>query len=611
MTAILPNCWSESEQQAIREQLDRILKSGPFQQSRRRQRFLEYIVNETLAGRGERLKGYNIALAVFDRTETFDSNIDPIVRAEAARLRDRLREYYEVDGPDDPVRIELPKGTSTPQIEFRQPATPGTRLQRPDATTPDRPLDPSQGSVASQPRAGKTSFGVLAASVIAILLVLLAGFSAWRWWVPSTPLSEKASIAVLPFESIGNDPRWDRFADGITEDIVTDLAHSKDLFVVARNSTEVYRGKPADVRNVGRDLGVRYVLEGSIQPLGDQIRVTAQLIDTRTGGHVWSDRYDRPATDLFKVQSDVTGKIAATLTGYAGAVAEAERSLIRRKPPSDLTAYETYLLGLEAKHRVTKEGLDEGERLFRKALEIDPQLARAYVGLTCIYEYRIDLDLGPSVADNLTKMMDAARNAVRLDPNDGETQLALGHAFAYQGMADQALEQFAKAEALAPNSADLLINIAWFLPNFGQADRAVELTEKALKLNPNYPDWYNQELRDVYFFGRQFDKSVKYAKLVTTDHPFATNYAYLAAASAMTGDMTGAKAAAAEVVRLDPNWSVEKYMSDGGGYPDDAAMLFVEGARKAGVTACVPADKLPNLIHIKTCDEERTHLAAG
>jgi len=354
------------------------------------------------------------------------------------------------------------------------------------------------------------------------------------------------------------------------------------------------------------------VLEGSIQPSGDQIRVTALLIDTRTGGNVWSDRYDRPATDLFKVQSDVTEKIAATLTGYEGAVAEAERSLIRRKPPSDLTAYDTYLLGMEAKHKVTKEGLDEGERLFRKALEIDPQLARAYVGLAYIYVYRIDLGLGTSVADNLTKLMDAARNAVRLDPNDGETQLVLGDAFAYQGMADQALEQFAKAEALAPNNADLLILIAWFLPQFGQPDRAVELTEKALKLNPNYPYWYNQGLRLVYFFGRQFDKSVKYSKLITD--PFATDYAYLAAASAMAGDMAGAKVAAAQVVRLDPNWSVEKYLSDSGGYPDDAAMLFVEAARKAGVTACVPADKvssIPNLIHIKTCDEARTHQATG
>jgi TolB-like protein/Tfp pilus assembly protein PilF len=607
VTAVSLNCWSESDQKAIREQLVRILNSGPLHQSQRRQRFLEYLVNETLAGRGERLKAYNVALEVFDRPETFDPAIDPLVRIEAARLRDKLREYYGTDGQGDPIHIDLPKGTYTPQIEFRQPTTPDPRPDRPNATTAEL----SQGPAASQPPSRKTPVGFLVAT-IAVLFALLAGFTAWRWWAPSAPLSEKASIAVLPFENIGKDPKWDRFADGVTEDIVTDLSHSKDLFVVARNSTEVYKGKPADVRTVGRDLGVRYVLEGSIQPLGDQIRVTAQLVDARTGGHVWSDRYDRPATDLFDVQSDVTGKIAATLAGYEGAVAETERSLIRRKPPGDLTAYETYLLGMEAKHKVTKEGLDEGERLFRKALEIDPELARAYVGLAYIYVYRIDLGLGTSATDNLTRLIEAARNAVRLDPNDGEAQLVQGFAFAYQGMADQALDQFARAETLAPNNADLLMNIAWLLPQFGQPDRAVELTGEALKLNPNYPYWYNQGLRLVYFFGRQFDKSVKYAKQITT--PFAVDYAYLAAASAMAGDMAGAKAAAAQVARLDPNWSVEKYLSDSGGYPDYAALLFVEGARKAGVSACVPADKLssiPNLIHVKACDEERTHQAAG
>jgi TolB-like protein/Tfp pilus assembly protein PilF len=603
VTAILLACWSESDQTAVRDQLGRILSSGPFLHSRRRQRFLEYIVTETLAGRGERLKGYNIAVEVFDRPESFDPAVDPLVRIEAARLRDKLREYYESEGQNDQIRVDLPKGAYAPHIEIRRPVA-----NKADALAQNG----STGTARTRWGFLETPFRTLGTSIIAILLLLLAGFGAWQRWNSFAPLPEKASIAVLPFESIGNDPKWDRFADGITEDIVIDLSHSKDLFVVARNSTEAYRGKPADVRAVGRDLGVRYVLEGSIQPSGDQIRVTALLIDTRTGGNVWSDRYDRPATELFKVQSDVTEKIAATLTGYEGAVAEAERSLIRRKPPSDLTAYDTYLLGMEAKHKVTQEGLDEGERLFRRALEIDPQLARAYVGLAYIYDYRIDLGLGTSVADNLTKLMEAARNAVRLDPNDGETQLVLGHAFAYRGMADQALEQFAKAEALAPSNADLLINIAWFLPQFGQPDRAVELTEKALKLNPNYPYWYNQELRLAYFFGRQFDKSVKYAKQITT--PFATDYAYLAAASAMAGDMAGAKVAAAQVVRLDPNWSVEKYLSDGGGYPDDAAMLFIEAARKAGVAACVPVDKLssmPNLIHIKACDEERNPNAAG
>src|SRR6478735_5531865 len=343
VTAISLSCWSESDQKAIREQLDRILNSGPFHQSQRRQRFLEYLVNETLAGRGERLKGYNVALEVFARPETFDPAVDPLVRIEAARLREKLHEYYWADGRDDPIHIDLPKGSYTPQIEFRQPATPGPQPDQPNATTADRRLNLSQGPAASQPPSRKTPVGFLV-STIAVLLALLAGFTAWRWWAPSAPLSEKASIAVLPFENIGKDSKWDRFADGVTEDIVTDLSHAKDLFVVARNSTEVYKDRPADVRSVGRDLGVRYVLEGSIEPLGDQIRVTAQLVDARTGGHVWSDRYDRPATDLFKVQSDVTGKISATLTGYEGAVAETERSLVRRKPPSDLTAYDTYLL---------------------------------------------------------------------------------------------------------------------------------------------------------------------------------------------------------------------------------------------------------------------------
>jgi tetratricopeptide (TPR) repeat protein len=208
--------------------------------------------------------------------------------------------------------------------------------------------------------------------------------------------------------------------------------------------------------------------------------------------------------------------------------------------------------------------------------------------------------------------VETARNAVRLDPSDGETQLVLGHAHAYRGMTEQALDQFAKAETLAPSNADVLILIAWYLPPLGQPDRAVELAEKALRLNPNYPYWYNQGLRYVYFFGRQFDKSVKHSKLVTD--PFATDHAYLAAAHAMAGDMAAAKAAAADVERLDPKWSVEKYLSDGGGYSDDVALLFVEAARKAGVRACVPADELaslPNLIRVKACDEARAQQAAG
>jgi TolB-like protein len=592
VTAIPFESGSEPDQNAIREELGRVLNSGPFAQSRRRQRFLEYIVNETLAGRGDRLKGYTIAVEVFDRPETFDPVTDPLVRIEAARLREKLREYYDTDGRDDPVIIELPKGAYTPHIAFRS---------EPSSST-------ASSAIKTEPRSRTTAWAL---SALAVLL-LLAAFGTWRWWTASPPLSEKASIAVLPFENIGRDPKWDRFADGITEDIVTDLSHSKDLFVIARNSTEIYRDKPADVRSIGRDLGVGYVLEGSIQPSGDQIRVTAQLIDTKTGVHVWSDRYDRAATDLFDVQSDVTEKIVATLIGYEGAVAEAERSLLRRKPPANLSAFHTYLLAMEAKHKVTKESLTEAEGLFRKAIGLDPQLARAYVGLVDVQCYLIDLGLAPSVEEALSKMMEAAKLAVKLDPTDGKTHLALGWAYAYHRKPEQARAEFARAETLAPSDADVLLLIAWSLPVLGEPTKAVSLAERSLRLNPHYPDWYNQGLSLAFFFGEQFDKSVKYRLLVK--EPFALDYAFLAMAYAYLGRTGDAEAAGANVVKLDPTWTAERYLSEAGGYAEKEAELFVNGARKAGLPACIPADKLkdmPNLISVKSCDEERARQATG
>ena len=607
MTDVSLKVWSESEDRAIRAELDRIMKSGPFQQSRRRQRFLEYIVSEALAGRGERLKGYNVGLEVFDRPETFDPLADPVVRVEAARLRDKLREYYETEGLGDPVRIELPKGSYAPLIVIRTTVT-----ERSEQTDPHVARSP-----ASQPwLAPLLDDRPLAGAIIATLLILLFTFNAWRVPQTSPQMTEKASIAVMPFASIGDDPLWRRFAEGMTEDIITDLSQSKDLFVVSRHSTEVYRGKSIDVRDVGRELGVRYVLDGGIQPSGNRIRVTAQLIDARTGGHVWSNRYNRPAADLFSVQSDVTEQIAATLAGYQGAVAEAERSLIRRKPPADLTAYEHYLLGMEAKHGgasggITKEGLEDAERNFRKALEIDPQLARAYVGLAYVYEYRLDLGID-AAEQNFSRLAQVARNAVQLDPNDGETQLVLGHAYSYQGMPDKALEQFAKAEALAPNNADVLILIAWYLPQLDQPERAVSLAEKAIRLNPHYPNWYNQGLRYVYFYAGKFETAVKYTKLVPD--PIALDYAYLAAAYSMIGDMEAARGAAAVLKSRDSGWSAEKHLSDSGGFPDRLANLLIDAARKAGMTSCVPAHgiaKMPNLTRARSCDEERSRKPQG
>ncbi len=421
-------------------------------------------------------------------------------------------------------------------------------------------------------------------------------------------LDGRPTLAVLPFVNIGDDPKWQRLADGITEDIIADLAHSKDLLVIAGSSTAVYKGKPVDIRQIGRDLSVKYVLEGSIQSIGERIRVTAQLIEAASGSHVWSERYDRPVEDLFAVQNDVAQRIAATLTGYEGAIAEAERSLLRRKSPANLSAFDTYLLaeGSTWAHKVTKAGLIEAEGLIRKALQLDPQLARAYALLADVQSYLIDHGFAPSVEEALSKMLEAGEKAVQLDPHDGRTHYALGLAYTYHGKWEQALAEFHWAETLAPSDAGLLLLIAWVIPQFGEPGRAVSLAERALTLNPLYPDWYNQGLSTVFFFGEQYDKSVKYRLLVK--EPLALDYAFLAMAYAYLGRTGDAKAAAANVKKLDPTWIAERYLIEAGGYADKEAELFVDGARKAGLPACVPADMLkdmPNLIRVKSCDQQR------
>jgi tetratricopeptide (TPR) repeat protein len=206
--------------------------------------------------------------------------------------------------------------------------------------------------------------------------------------------------------------------------------------------------------------------------------------------------------------------------------------------------------------------------------------------------------------------MEAAEKAVQIDPDDGKTHLALGGAYAYHGKAEQALAEFDRAESLSPSDADLLLVIAWSIPGFGETERAESLAERALKLNPHYPDWYNQALSYVYFFGEQYDKSVKYRLLVK--EPVALDYAFLSMAYAGLGRTGDAETAAANVIRLDPTWVAERFLSDGGGYAEKEAELFVNGARKAGLPDCVPADKLkdmPNLIRVKSCDQQRSKIA--
>lgn len=600
---------SKCDVAAVRAQVRRITDSVAFRHSERRQNFLRYVVEESLAGRADRLKGYVIATEVFERPPSFDPQVDPIVRIEAGRLRDKLHEYYATEGSSDSIVIDLPKGGYKPTIKSAD-TTSSAWIENPAA------VPTLQTSTVVDTRVAATS--TLESSMpitrrfalpVGIVCVLLGLWWLWNSSSQGYGVLDRPSIAVLPFENLGDDSKWSRFADGLTEDIIADLARYRDLVVIARSSTQRYKDLQTDAREIGRRLGVKYVLEGSIQTVRERIRVTSKLIETKSGSHVWSERYDRQADDLFSVQNDVTQSITAALGSYSGAVAEAERRQIRRKPPASLTAYDSYLLGVEAKHKVTKESLSEAEALLTKSIELDPQLARAYVALVDTYWYQIDLGLTSSVPETASKMLVAGEKAVAFDPADGRTHYALGLAALYNGKVEVAATEFKTAERLAPSDADTLLTIAWSLPGLGQSDHAVELAERALVLNPHYPDWYNQGLSYVYFFGGHYAKSAQYRLLVK--QPAAIDYAYLAIAYAQLGQIEKMAEAAAEVRRNSPTWIAEVYLSESGGYRDHEAELFIDGARRAGLEACAPAQAIVNhssFVPVKSCTEWRAKL---
>ena len=220
------------------------------------------------------------------------------------------------------------------------------------------------------------------AAALATLAILVG---AWQFW-PVEMASAKPSIAVLPFNNYGGDEATGRLADGLTEDIITDLSRMSEIDVIARNSTEAYKGKPVDVRQIGRDLNVRYVLEGSIQRQGERIRATAQLIDAQTGAHVWSEQWDRPVQDVFAVQTEIADHILSQFEVSTGPIKSAELGAARRKRPQSLTAYDLNLLGVEKQLSPTAESVAESIEILKQAVAADPGYARAWINLAWAHD---------------------------------------------------------------------------------------------------------------------------------------------------------------------------------------------------------------------------------
>jgi TolB-like protein/class 3 adenylate cyclase len=339
----------------------------------------------------------------------------------------------------------------------------------------------------------------MAAALLPMLLITGVGTSSFQ--LVDTATAEP-SVAVLPFDNLGRDDATRRLADGFAEEIITDLATFPEFDVVARNSTEIYRGKGVDVRQVSKDLGVGYVLEGSIQRQGEQIQITAQLIDGNSGTHVWSERWDRPTRDIFAVQTEIAEQVTDKLRGGARLIQTAGRGAAQRKRPDNLTAYEFYLLGAEKLEPMTPADNEEAIRLLNRAVELDPGLARAWVELSHAHSLSSQFGTDPTAARKAA--MAAADRAVMLDPSDAQAHAALGVRLCEIGELGRAEAAFETALSLGPGSAEILTLYASWASSFGEPQRGAEVVDRVIRLNPNYPMREAGFLSYAYFMAGRY-----------------------------------------------------------------------------------------------------------
>ena len=403
---------------------------------------------------------------------------------------------------------------------------------------------------------------------------------------PTLAPPDKPSIAVLAFANLSADPAQEYLADGIVEDIITELSRFSELFVIARNSSFQYKGRATDVRQVGRELGVRYVLEGSLRGTGDRLRISAQLIEVATGAHRWAERYDCKFEDIFAVQDEVVRSIVATLAAH---VQRAETERARARPPNSWQAYHYCLQALDvvaafiSKFRV--EDLYESRRLLQQSLSIDPNYARSYALLANSYAiaYATPLDgdfLNPCVLD---RALDLARKAVRLDRNLPEAHAALGVVLTWKHQHDDSIAAFERATALNPNYVDWRFGFA--LIYAGASKRAIDVVQACMRLDPFYMPLATFVLAFAHYMLKQHTQALSLLRDYVAQVPtFRAGHGLLAATYARLGQMDEARAQAAEVLRLGPGFTISGAGRTLSAFKDpEDDKHFFNGLRKAGL----------------------------
>jgi adenylate cyclase len=379
---------------------------------------------------------------------------------------------------------------------------------------------------------------------------------------------------------MSSDAEQEYFSDGITEDLITDLSKVSGLFVISRNSVFTYKGKTMKVEQVGQELGVRYVLEGSIRKAGNRVRITAQLIDATTGFHRWAERYDRDLQDIFAVQDEVTQQIVAALKVKLTTV---EQSRLSRQPTTNLEAYDCYLRGLELYAQRAQDANLQARQRFEQSIALDPQFATAYafLGRTYLMELVYQWSQDSQVVEQIVTF---GQKAVALDDSQPAAHETLALAYLARKQHTQAVTEAEKATALDPNYADAYVTLADMLCFAGRPEPAVGLVEQAMRLNPQHPPYYLWSLGHAYrLLGRSGEAITALRKLIVQNPDHLTAHVLLAATYSEVGREEEARAEAAEILRINSNYSltiVQERMP----YKDSALLdRQVAALRKAGL----------------------------
>jgi len=418
------------------------------------------------------------------------------------------------------------------------------------------------------------------------ILVIIIGVTFWQFYSrPPTiepvsvgkmtlPLPDKPSIAVLPFDNLSGDPEQEYLSDGLTDEIIATLSRVPKIFVIARNSTFTYKGKPVKVQQVSEELGVRYVLEGSVKKAGNRIRITAQLIDAINGHHLWAKQYDRTLDDIFALQDEITKKI---ITAMQVKLTEGDRALTAAKGTENLEAYLKYLQANEYVNQSNWESLTLARKLAEEAIALDPDYAMPYVVLAIINTGKFWVDTSKSQEQYLAEARAFLQKAIALDDSNAEAHSQLAFVYIFNNQNEKALEQAEKAVFLDPNSSTAHYGMGKVLTFANRDEEAISEYKKAIRLNPFPPNSYFWSLGLSYAGIEHYEEAIEWCEKAIRQEPESLMArVMIAVVYSWSGRDDDARAEAAEVLRINPNFSLERFARR-------AAPELTEALRKAGL----------------------------